>query len=92
MITKSTLFSKIGEMTIEEWDPIGVGASNESLNEYSAYIEEIYNVLSGGGGVSEIYECLRRIETQSIGIPGDAEWTKRFAEKLVELRNMTGNA
>lgn len=84
-MTSETLKALIRRALFEEWDPIGVKAIPGAEDEYDSYIPEIYRLLLERKGKDEIFAYLWRLETEHMGLTGDRQATKRFAELLKKL-------
>jgi hypothetical protein len=70
---------------IAEWDPIGVGDSPNSQDEYDAYVGPIYRLLIHRRPVHEIFDFLWELETEHIGLSGNRQATEAFAHRLMRL-------
>ena len=54
--------SKIRDILMTEWDPIGVNDVPEAADEYDSYIGGIYGLLEQGASEESIRAHLRKIE------------------------------
>jgi hypothetical protein len=77
--------NRIREVLLNEWDPIGVRGEPGAQDEYDSYVGGIYRLLVSGASESQIIERLYDIEAVSMGLPGDREYLKGVAEKLLKL-------
>jgi len=75
----------IRQVLLYEWDPIGVSDMPAAQDEYDSYAGGIYRLLASGASEYQIIERLYNIETVSMGLPGNREYLKGIAEKLVKL-------
>jgi hypothetical protein len=70
---------------LHDWDPIGVVGIAEAEDEYDLYVTEICKMLQVKRSFSDIYEHLRRIEVERLGLGGDELHTQTIAKKLMTL-------
>ena len=84
-----TLRNRLRDALRHDWDPIGVGAIAEARDEYDAYIDQIAGLVLRRATTSEIFDFLWTIETQYMGLTGDAVSTRRFAEQISSLPTIT---
>lgn len=70
---------------LKEWDPIGVGDSPEADDEYDSYVKDISRMLRDGKSVDELYNYLRWIEVEHIGLDGDELHTRTITHRLMNL-------
>jgi len=75
----------IRQVLLHEWDPIGVSDIPAAQDEYDSYVGGVYRLLASGASEYQIIERLYNIETVSMGLPGNREYLKGVAEKLVKL-------
>lgn len=80
-----SLESDVRDVLLREWDPIGIKDVQEAQDEYDRYATAICGMLRSNQTLSEIYDHLRWIEVQHIGLDGDEEHTKRIAMRLIAL-------
>ncbi len=82
-----SLYNKIRKAVHEQWDPIGVADYVDEMGEYDEYIPYLCKLLEKHPCHEEIFECLWKIETESIGMNGDRKLTEEFADRLYNLVN-----
>ena len=70
---------------LKEWDPIGVGDSPEADDEYDSYVQDVSRMLREEKTVDELYDYLRWIEVEHIGLDGDEVHTRTVAHRLMNL-------
>ena len=78
---------QIKKILMEDWDPIGVSDEPEAQTEYDNYIPHIYSQLIHDRPREEIFENLWKVETNSMGLPGDRRVTEKAVESLIKLRD-----
>lgn len=78
-----SLQSKIKDVLIKEWDPIGVQGMPEAQDEYDAYVAGIYKLLISKKTENEIFEYLWWVETEHMGLIGDQQRTRLIARSLL---------
>jgi IS30 family transposase len=79
------LHQKIHKALMNDWDPIGVYGIPEAQDEYDSYIPTIYKFLFSRKPAHELFDYLWWLETEHMGLTGDYQKTKDFAEKLLKL-------
>ena len=67
----------------EEWDPIGVNDGGDwPDDEYDSYAPAFARMLERGATADELFESLWALETEGMGLRGNAARTRAFAESL----------
>jgi hypothetical protein len=84
MSTKS-LEASVRRILLQEWDPIGIRDVPEAQDEYDSYVFEICAMLREGKTTGKLYEHLRWIESERMGLDGDARHTEWIAKMLTSL-------
>lgn len=82
MVEGGSVRERLSEALRQDWDPIGVGAIPEARDEYDAYVDDLARLVLDRATPSAIFDHLWTIETQHMGLIGDAIATRRFAEQL----------
>ncbi len=77
--------SKIQEILIQRWDPIGIGDDDAAQDEYDSYIEPLCQLLLSQQSKQEIFEFLWFIETTHMGLKGNYHHTQAIVELLWQL-------
>lgn len=77
---------KLRRLVMQHWDPIGVSKFAEAQDEYDTYIRKIYSLLTSNCSLKELESYLTTAETQHMGLSGDSNRTRRFAELLLQMR------
>lgn len=75
----------IREALLQEWDPIGIRGVPEAQDEYDAYVPALYELLLQRSPAQKLFEYLWWLETEHMGLPGDHQQTRQFAERLARL-------
>ena len=75
----------IREILLHDWDPIGVRDIPEAQDEYDSYIPGIYGRLIHRISESDLFDYLRQIESQQMGLAGDRGKTQQAVKKLLLL-------
>ena len=79
--------SRIREILLRDWDPIGVASIPEAQDEYDSYVGQVYQLLVAGPSAETVANHLVRIETERMGLPAPALVARHStAEKLLALR------
>lgn len=77
--------SKVREILLKEWDPIGVGENPNLKDEYDRYIPQILKVMQGASAtVDEIETVLADIES-GLGMPVSAQARHGASMSLMRL-------
>jgi hypothetical protein len=79
------LSRSVRTILMHEWDPIGVVDEPAAQGEYDDYVSSVVRLLRRNASADDIYRHLRHLETDMIGLPGDAARTRRAAEVLASL-------
>lgn len=80
-----SLQSKIKDVLLKEWDPIGVQGIPEAQDEYDAYVASIYKLLISKKTENEIFDYLWWLETEHMGLIGDQQRTRLIVRRLISL-------
>lgn len=86
------LLNVIQKMLLEDWDPIGVNEFSNALDEYDGYVAEITALVCSRASEQEMFKQLWTLETGHMGLDGDANNTRQFAEKLYALSRQRANS
>ena len=76
----------IRNVLLREWDPIGVADEPAAQDEYDGYIPAIIGMLIRDEPRRRLFDRLRWIETEQMGLIGDRERTDAVAGRLIGLR------
>jgi len=76
----------IKQILLQEWDPIGVKGVPEAQDEYDSYVWGVYSRLIRQASEQELFDYLWEMETDDMGLYGDASRTQAIVEKLMALR------
>ena len=77
---KETGASELRQILLWRWDPIGVSDFfPDTADEYDDYLGGVVELAARGAPAQEIAEHLRTIESEWMGIPGDAGNRHRVA-------------
>lgn len=79
---KKVILNKINEFLLQHWDPIGIGSDPSAYDEYELYVKDIYLIIFNSQSYQELFDYLRRVETENIGLEGDIHKTKEIAQTL----------
>ena len=84
-------YNELRTLVHTRWDPIGIMDYGENMGEYDGYLPGLIQLLLKRPSNDEIFKYLWEIETVSIGLSGNKEKTKSFADLLgdvqLELQN-----
>jgi hypothetical protein len=64
-----TLEAEIGQMLLEQWDPLGAAASAEPFVGYGSQAREVYSLLARGASNVQIVRRLHQIERDEMQHP-----------------------
>lgn len=80
--------SRVRDILMSEWDPIGVFGSAGAEDEYDTYVGTVYvMVMDQRASADDVAAFLLDIETRHMGLtPGDRTRAQRVAEMLISMR------
>jgi hypothetical protein len=81
------LYTRISEILLREWDPIGVADIHTAQDEYDSYVGEIASAVRSRVPASVIAERLLAIETERMALSGDRDRALRVATSLLHSRS-----
>jgi hypothetical protein len=87
MYNEKVLIEKINKILLETWDPIGIGKDIYAQDEYTVYAYKIKNYfLKDNIKKDEIYDFLKKIEENYIGISINNIVREKTTELLINLK------
>lgn len=84
--TVDLLAVSVRQVLLKDWDPIGIKEVPEAQDEYDYYVPKICGMLREGCSSDTLYRHLRWIESEHMGLDGDALHTSMIAKKLIGLQ------
>src|SRR5688572_2350830 len=76
----------IGEVLLQNWDPIHVKDVAQARDEYEAYVGGVYRLVASGATARQIAQHLVQIETEQLGFKDtDPKMLIPVANKLMKL-------
>ena len=81
------LYTRIDEILFYRWDPIGFANSSGPRDEYSMYVNTIYNMMIKGASAKKLAKHLTMISTEWIGRPENKERDKEVATLIHAVVN-----
>lgn len=79
------LISRVDQILLEDWDPIGVNGIPEASDEYSSYAPGLLRIAMRGNPES-VADQLRFISSEQMGLGGESrEHDMKIAQKLIDL-------
>lgn len=85
-----TYHTRIRDVLMREWDPIGVAGVPEAADEYDDYVPTIHLLLIRREPAARILDYLWEVETRHMGLCGNKARTRRVAELLHGLIGEVG--
>jgi len=76
----------IHQISLQDWDPIGVADIAEAQDEYDGYIHEIHGMLIRHEPRYRLVDHLWWVETKHMGLFGNRQHTEAIADRLIRLR------
>jgi hypothetical protein len=76
----------VGDILLNEWDPIGVKTNPNAKAEYNTYALKITGMLYAKADEAEIAEYLNEVVTKDFGLKSDREITAAVSKKLASLK------
>ncbi len=77
------LRARVRSVLRDEWDPIGVKDVPAASDEYDEYVDAIVRKIVAGVSVDELSSYLMSIETELMGLNGDAVRARAVASRLL---------
>jgi hypothetical protein len=85
----SSTLSKINDLLLEFWDPIGVRNTKGAEDEYIQYANDIYEIIRHSKSHAELFEYLWELQTEHMGLRGNRIKTEEFARLLfIEVKKL----
>ena len=81
------LYTRIDEILFYQWDPIGFANSSGPRDEYSMYVNTIFNMMIKGASAKKLAKHLTMISTEWIGRPENKERDKEVATLIHAVVN-----
>jgi len=81
----SFLLNKVKRVLLVDWDPIGIKNLPDAMTEYDGYAPGIYQLLMTSRSADEMYEHLRWIVVDRMGLDENEIHTMAVAKLLVNL-------
>lgn len=82
---KPSLFNRVREALLMEWDPIGIQEFPEAHDEYDSYVPDLCELLMRKETCETVFAYLWQLETEHMGLCGDQLRTHAFAERLISI-------
>ena len=79
------MHSKIRDILMDDWDPIGIKQFTDHVDEYDSYIPKIYSLLIHRKTQVEMCDYLWWAGTENMGLSGNRAHTESVAVKLMAL-------
>lgn len=80
------LENKIRALLMREWDPIGIRDEPAARDEYDSYVPPLARMVMAKKSPAELAGYLLNVETQRMGLTGNADRVRSVAIQLAELR------
>ncbi|WP_206958501.1 hypothetical protein [Trinickia acidisoli] len=84
--TELELYRRVDEILYYVWDPIGVAPNAVTRDEYQRYLPKVFSMLQEGADASSIAVYLDNIATESMGLNGNPEHSRRVVEFLLDWK------
>jgi hypothetical protein len=84
------LYKRTDEILLRYWDLIGVSGIPEAEDEYHSYLPQVVRLAVDCADQHKISECLFKVETGSMRLPGDKQRCKQTAEMVLRAKNELG--
>lgn len=82
---KKPLQSAVRALLLRDWGPIGISDVAKVADEYDTYVAPIADLVAARNGPDEVAAYLLKIETDRMGLKGDAARARSVAQKLCAL-------
>jgi hypothetical protein len=77
--------TRIRNILIRKWDPIGVSEIPTAQDEYDAYVQEVNRLISRRETCHVIFDYLWWVETKHMGLAGDRQKCESVSKELAAL-------
>ena len=77
---------KVGEILLQEWDPLGVNEIPEAADEYDSYIHGVLSLLTRRVSRQTLIDHLVEIEILAMCSVGNRQRAEATVDRLVALR------
>ncbi len=83
------LYNFIGNILLQEWDPIGVNGVPEAEDEYNSYLPVVFSKAMNNESTEAIAEYLGKIETERMSLNGNMQKNKEISLKIINKKKST---
>jgi hypothetical protein len=80
-----SLFDRVREALLMEWDPIGIQEFPEAHAEYDSYVPDLCELLMRKETWETVFAYLWHLEIGHMGLRGDQVRTQTFSERLIRI-------
>jgi hypothetical protein len=83
---RDSLYSSIGDILHNQWDPLGISDTNCPEDEYETYVPVIYRLAMEIDCIEELVEYLSRIACETIGVETNLHNDKKAARLIMAIK------
>lgn len=83
---RDSLYSSIGDILHNQWDPLGISDTNCPEDEYETYVPVIYRLAMEIDCIEELVEHLSRIACETIGVETNLHNDKKAARLIMAIK------
>ena len=83
------LYKFIGNILLQEWDPIGVNGVPEAADEYNSYLPVVFNKAMNNESAEAIANYLKEIEMERMSLNCNMQKNKEIALKIINKKMST---
>ena len=83
---RDSLYSSIGDILHNQWDPLGISDTNCPKDEYETYVPVIYRLAMEIDCIEELVEHLSRIACETIGVETNLHNDKKAARLIMAIK------
>ena len=89
-LKRDSLYSSIGDILLNQWDPLGLSEKTSRVDEYNVYVPVIYRLAMEIDCVDELVEQLSRIACETVGVETNLHNDKRAARLIMAIKDFDG--
>ena len=86
-LKRDSFYSSIGDILLNQWDPLDLSDTNCLGDEYEAYVPVVYRLSMEIDCIEELTEHLSRIARQIIGVETNLHNDKKAARLIMAVKD-----
>jgi hypothetical protein len=86
-LKRDSFYNSIGDILLNQWDPLGVSDTNCPKDEYETYVPVVYGLAMEIDCIEELVEHLSRIACETIGVETNLHNDKKAARLIMAIKD-----